>query len=176
MSVQKKQIAQHLFEKALVEQRQTRPRVRNENHMQLTHPLEISLPGAVFEPSEQGDAQLVKASQHRNQDAFAFLVQRHQRRVFTMVLRMLQDYVEASEITQEAFFREDGPRSLAHLQILPRVANNSPGDTGMDDEPRRKAAGNHLWWLGDLSWDGDSLLHLYAQKATGARTGAYHPR
>jgi RNA polymerase sigma-70 factor, ECF subfamily len=45
----------------------------------------------------------VTASQQGDQDAFAFLVQRHQRRVFTMVLRMLQDYDEASEITQEAF-------------------------------------------------------------------------
>ncbi len=103
MSVQKKQTAQHLFEKAPVEQRQTRPRVRNENLMQLTHPLEISLPGVVSEPSVQDDAQLVKASQHGDQHAFAILVQRHQRRVFTMVLRILQDYEEASEITQEAF-------------------------------------------------------------------------
>ena len=31
------------------------------------------------------------------------MAQRHQRRVFTLVLRMLQDYKEASEITQEAF-------------------------------------------------------------------------
>jgi RNA polymerase sigma-70 factor (ECF subfamily) len=45
----------------------------------------------------------VKASQNGDQDAFACLVQRHQRRVFTLVVRMLQDYDEASEITQEAF-------------------------------------------------------------------------
>jgi RNA polymerase sigma-70 factor (ECF subfamily) len=45
----------------------------------------------------------VKASQNGDEDAFACLVQRHQRRVFTTVLRMLQDYEEASEITQEAF-------------------------------------------------------------------------
>ena len=71
--------------------------------MQLTHPLEISLPGVVSSQAEQDDAQLVKASQHGKQDAFALLVQRHQRLVFNMVLRMLQDYEEASEITQEAF-------------------------------------------------------------------------
>jgi RNA polymerase sigma-70 factor, ECF subfamily len=71
--------------------------------MQLTNPLEISLPGVVSEPSEQDDTQLVKASQYGDQDAFAFLVQRHQRRVFNLVLRMLQDFEEASEITQEAF-------------------------------------------------------------------------
>lgn len=71
--------------------------------MQLAHTLEISLPGAVSSQAEQDEAQLVKASQYGDQDAFAFLVQRHQRRVFNMVLRMLQDYEEASEITQEAF-------------------------------------------------------------------------
>ena len=71
--------------------------------MQLSHNLEIALPGVVSSQAEQDDAQLVKASQQGNQDAFAFLVQRHQRRVFTMALGMLQDYEEASEITQNAF-------------------------------------------------------------------------
>lgn len=71
--------------------------------MQLAHTLEISLPGVFSSQAEQDEAQLVKASQYGDQDAFAFLVQRHQRRVFNMVLRMLQDYEEASEITQEAF-------------------------------------------------------------------------
>ena len=71
--------------------------------MQLAHILEISLPGVFSSQAEQDEAQLVKASQYGDQDAFAFLVQRHQRRVFNMVLRMLQDYDEASEITQEAF-------------------------------------------------------------------------
>jgi len=64
---------------------------------------EISLPDVVSSQSEQEDIELVTASQQGDQDAFASLVQRHQRRVFNMVLRMLQDYEEASEITQEAF-------------------------------------------------------------------------
>jgi len=64
---------------------------------------QISLPGIVSSQSEQDDTQLVKASQQGDQDAFASLVHRHQRRVFNLVLRMLQDYEEASEITQEAF-------------------------------------------------------------------------
>src|ERR1700674_3536305 len=71
--------------------------------MQLSHNLEIALPGVVSSQAEQDDAQLVKASQQGNQDAFAFLVQRQQRRVFTMALGMLQDDEEASEITQNAF-------------------------------------------------------------------------
>jgi RNA polymerase sigma-70 factor (ECF subfamily) len=69
----------------------------------MANSLEISLVEGVSSQSEQDETQLVKASQHGNQDAFALLVQRHQRRVFTMVLRMLKDYNEASEITQEAF-------------------------------------------------------------------------
>ena len=69
----------------------------------MAHSPEISLPDVISSQSEQDDTQLVTASQQGDQDAFASLVQRHQRRVFTMVLRMLQDYEEASEITQEAF-------------------------------------------------------------------------
>ena len=64
---------------------------------------EISPPESVSSESEEDDTQLVKASQNGDEDAFAILVQRHQRRVFTTVLRMLQDYEEACEITQEAF-------------------------------------------------------------------------
>src|SRR6266851_3469775 len=71
--------------------------------MQMAHSPERALPGIVSEPCEQDDAQLVKASRQGDQDAFALLVQRHQRRVFNLVLRMLQDYEDASEVTQEAF-------------------------------------------------------------------------
>jgi RNA polymerase sigma-70 factor (ECF subfamily) len=53
--------------------------------------------------TEQDDATLVLASQNGNQDAFALLVQRHQRRVFNLVYRMLQQYEEANEVTQETF-------------------------------------------------------------------------
>jgi len=96
---------------APAEQRPARSRFRSENLMQLSHNLEISLPVVIPSQAEQDDAQLVKASQQGNQDAFAFLVQRHQCRVFNLSLRMLQDYEEAGEITQEAF--------LAAWQRLP---------------------------------------------------------
>ena len=46
---------------------------------------------------------LVTASKAGNQDAFAVLVQRHQRRVFNLVYRMLQQYEEANEVTQDTF-------------------------------------------------------------------------
>lgn len=52
---------------------------------------------------EQDDTVLVAASKQGDQDAFALLVQRHQRRVFNLVFGMVQQYEEASEITQETF-------------------------------------------------------------------------
>lgn len=52
---------------------------------------------------ELGEDHLVKASQRGDQEAFALLVQRYQRRVFTLSLRLVHDYNEASEVTQEAF-------------------------------------------------------------------------
>src|SRR5713226_6423920 len=54
-------------------------------------------------PVELDDQQLVSASKRGDQDAFAQLVQRYQRRIFNLVYRMLQQYEEASEITQETF-------------------------------------------------------------------------
>jgi len=75
----------------------------NEGLMQSSHRMEKALPGIVSSPGGRDDAQLVKASQQGEQDAFALLVQRHQRRVFNLGYRMLQDYEEASEISQEAF-------------------------------------------------------------------------
>ena len=54
--------------------------------------------------AERDDAELVAASKAGDQDAFAQLVLRHQRRVFNLVFRMLQQYEEANEVTQETFF------------------------------------------------------------------------
>jgi RNA polymerase sigma-70 factor (ECF subfamily) len=65
--------------------------------------LRISLSKTVFSPVEVDDQQLVTASKRGDQDAFAQLVQRYQRRIFNLVYRMLQQYEEASEITQETF-------------------------------------------------------------------------
>ncbi|GAC1406334.1 MAG: sigma-70 family RNA polymerase sigma factor [Ktedonobacteraceae bacterium] len=53
--------------------------------------------------AEQDDVKLVAASKSGDQDAFAMLVQRHQHRVFNLVYRMLQQYDEANEVTQETF-------------------------------------------------------------------------
>ncbi len=65
--------------------------------------LGLSIPGTVSLPVEQDDARLVVASKNGDQDAFSLLVQRYQRRVFNLVFRMLQNYEEACEITQETF-------------------------------------------------------------------------
>lgn len=71
----------------------------------LQPPNSIGIPFSNTVPSaaEQDDVLLVTASKRGDQDAFAQLVQRHQRRVFNLVFRMLQDYEEASEVTQETF-------------------------------------------------------------------------
>ncbi|HKV58484.1 MAG TPA: sigma-70 family RNA polymerase sigma factor [Ktedonobacteraceae bacterium] len=65
--------------------------------------LGVSLSKTASSPVELDDQQLVAASKRGDQDAFAQLVQRYQRRIFNLVYRMLQQYEEASEITQETF-------------------------------------------------------------------------
>ncbi|SRR6266487_4333627 len=74
----------------------------NEDLVQWSHHLEGTLSGAVPSHAEQDDAQLVKASQQGDQEAFALLVRRHQRHVFHLSWRMLQEKDDASESTQEA--------------------------------------------------------------------------
>ncbi|TMC23921.1 MAG: sigma-70 family RNA polymerase sigma factor [Chloroflexi bacterium] len=71
--------------------------------VQTPHSIGISIPNITASCAEQDDRELVSASQSGDQDAFAQLVQRHQRRVFNLVFRMLQQYEEANEITQETF-------------------------------------------------------------------------
>lgn len=65
--------------------------------------LGLSIPGTISSAIEQDDIQLVTSSKNGDQDAFSLLVQRYQRRVFNLVFRMVQNYEEASEITQETF-------------------------------------------------------------------------
>ena len=65
--------------------------------------LGLSIPGTLTSPAEHDDTHWVTASKNGDQDAFSLLVQRYQRRVFNLVFRMLQNYEEASEVTQEAF-------------------------------------------------------------------------
>jgi RNA polymerase sigma-70 factor (ECF subfamily) len=75
----------------------------SEHLLQPPHSLGISLSNVVSSSTEQDDTVLVAASKQGDQDAFALLVQRHQRRVFNLVFGMVQQYEEASEITQETF-------------------------------------------------------------------------
>ncbi len=75
----------------------------NEHLLQSSQQIGFSLSGFAIHSVEQDEAQLVAASRNGDQDAFALLVQRHQRRVFNLVYRIIQDYEETNEITQEAF-------------------------------------------------------------------------
>lgn len=79
----------------------------------LRSPRSLGLPLSNTVPSvvEEDEIALVAASKRGDQDAFAQLVQQHQRRVFNLVFRMLQEYEETNEVTQEAF--------LAAWQSLP---------------------------------------------------------
>lgn len=74
-----------------------------EQLLQSSHSIGMPLTNVVSPAAEQDDLQLVTASKGGDQDAFAQLVQRYQRRVFNLVYRMLQQYEEANEITQETF-------------------------------------------------------------------------
>jgi RNA polymerase sigma-70 factor (ECF subfamily) len=51
------------------------------------------------------DAALVAQAQQGDQTAFEQLVRRHQRYVFNVAYRVLNDYAEAEDVTQEAFVR-----------------------------------------------------------------------
>src|SRR5438105_7098178 len=75
----------------------------NEHWMRPVQGLGIALPHSVSPVTEQDEEQLVISSKKGDQDAFAQLVQKHQRRVFNLVFRMLQQYEEANEATQETF-------------------------------------------------------------------------
>lgn len=70
---------------------------------QVSHEMKMTSSDLISWQAMQEDTQLVKASQQGDQDAFAFLVQKHQHRIFVMNLHMLQYHEDAKEITQEAF-------------------------------------------------------------------------
>jgi RNA polymerase sigma-70 factor, ECF subfamily len=50
-----------------------------------------------------GDAECVKRVQQGDHDCFEILVRRHQKAIFNLVYRLLGDYDEAAEVTQEVF-------------------------------------------------------------------------
>ena len=74
-----------------------------EHSLQSSQTIGIPLTNVVPSAVEQDDILLVAASKNGDQEAFAQLVQRYQRLVFNLVYRMLQQYEEATEITQDAF-------------------------------------------------------------------------
>src|SRR5579859_7473588 len=75
----------------------------SEYPLQPSHSIGIPISAVAAARTEQDEEKLVSASQAGDQDAFAQLVQHHQRRVFNLVYRMVQDYEEANEVTQDTF-------------------------------------------------------------------------
>ncbi len=56
-------------------------------------------------PSSPNEQELVRKAQAGNEDAFASLVAEHQRFVYNLALRTLNDAREAEDVAQEAFVR-----------------------------------------------------------------------
>jgi len=55
--------------------------------------------------SEQVDEELVRQSQEGNREAFGRLVEKYQKTVFNIALRMLHDVADAEDVSQVAFVR-----------------------------------------------------------------------
>ena len=75
----------------------------SEHSLQSSRTIGIPLTNVGPSAVEQDDLVLVAASKNGDQEAFAQLVQRYQRLIFNLVYRMLQQYEETTEITQETF-------------------------------------------------------------------------
>ena len=58
-----------------------------------------------MEANQESDAELVARARRGDETAFEQLVLRHQRYVFNLAYRVLGDYAEAEDVTQEAFVR-----------------------------------------------------------------------
>src|SRR5579863_9347472 len=133
-----------------------------EQLLQPPHSIGIPYSNTVPTAAEQDDVLLVTASKRGDQDAFAQLVQRHQRRVFNLVFRMLQDYEEASEITQETF--------LAAWQGLPTFR----GDARFSTWLYRIAYNCALKQLEVRKRDKALQVALQAEQALESRGQIYH--
>ena len=93
----------------------------SELHASQSIGLPVSLTSTPSIEVERDDAALVVASKKGDQDAFALLVQRHQHRIFNLVFRILQQYDEANEVTQDTF--------LAAWQGLPTFRGDAQFST-----------------------------------------------
>ncbi len=110
--------------------------------------------GGIVDP----DAELVERWQSGDEAAFEALVQRHQRRVFGLVLRMLGSREEAEEVAQEAFlslhrhghrFRREARFSTFVYRVAANAALNRRRSLGRkrareDALARRQEAGLDL--------------------------------
>lgn len=70
----------------------------------------IALIGALFGSSDRagrdaGDEELIRALAAGDREAFARLVERHQRRLYNVCLRLVREREDAMDLTQDAFVR-----------------------------------------------------------------------
>src|SRR5207244_5243914 len=123
-----------------------------EHSLQSSQTIGIPLTNVVPSAVEQDDLLLVTASKNGDQEAFAQLVQRYQRLVFNLVYRMLQNYEDASEITQETF--------LAAWQGLPSFR----GDARFSTWLYRIAYNCCLKHLEQRKWDKTMQMAMQAER------------
>lgn len=64
---------------------------------------DLSNPSNVMVSDGMRDAECVRRLQRGETDAFETLVRRHEKTIFNLVYRMLGDYEEAAEVSQEVF-------------------------------------------------------------------------
>ena len=116
--------------------------------MDALHSWESTRSGSIPTLTEHEEVRLVQASQQGDQAAFALLLQRHQRRVFNLVLHLLHDYDEANDVTQEVF--------LAAWRGLPTFRNEARFST----------------WLYQIAYNAKLTMALVCGEA---RQGSWQP-
>ena len=75
----------------------------------------------MYFPSEQDDATLVKRTLAGDQAAFEGLVQRYQKVLYTVALRMLGNPDDAKDATQTAFVRAYEKGNLMPIPVRPAL-------------------------------------------------------
>ncbi len=114
--------------------------------------------GAANERSAMSDAEVVAAVLAGDREAFSMLIERHQRRVYSILMRLVRSASDAEELTQEVFCRTyfalpDYNPEYRFSSWISRIASNLGIDhirrtsrvTSLDDDSSGQALGETLW-------------------------------
>jgi RNA polymerase sigma-70 factor (ECF subfamily) len=127
-----------------------------------------------FEAEADPDLELVCRWQGGDLQSFALLVERHQRRVFRILYRMLGSHEEAADVAQETFlnlhrhghrFRRESRFSTFVYRVAANAALNRRRSLGRDRNRMRELAEREpTGWLREASADPE-------EQATRSQTG-----